>query len=128
MLAHYTAAALVNRLRGWASPNSIDTIPTSGGQEDHVSMGWNSCRALRSAVDDAMRIVAIEMVSAAEAVELRGIPPAAATGAVIQRIRQDIPRMEVDRFLAPDLAAAERLVSRGELLAAAETVTGPLQR
>jgi histidine ammonia-lyase len=128
MLAHYTAAALVNRLRGWASPHSIDSSPTSGGQEDHVSMGWNSCRALRSAVDDAMRIVAIEMVSAAEAVELRGMAPAAATGAVIRRIRQDIPRMEVDRFLAPDLAAAERLVCSGELLAAAETVTGPLQR
>jgi histidine ammonia-lyase len=128
MLAHYTAAALVNRLRGWAAPNSIDSIPTSGGQEDHVSMGWNSCRSLRRAVDDAARVIAIEAVSAAEAVELRGMPPGPATKAVIERIRVDIPRMEVDRFLAPDLAAAEQLVRTGALLAAAESVTGPLQR
>jgi histidine ammonia-lyase len=128
MLAHYTAAALVNRLRGWAAPNSIDSIPTSGGQEDHVSMGWNSCRSLRRAVDDAARVIAIEAVSAAEAVELRGMPPGPATAAVIERIRVDIPRMEVDRFLAPDLAAAEQLVRTGALLDAAESVTGPLHR
>jgi histidine ammonia-lyase len=128
MLAHYTAAGLVNRMRGWAAPNSIDTIPTSGGQEDHVSMGWNSCRSLRRAVDDAARVIAIEAVSAAEAVELRGLPPGPATRAVIDRIRADIPRMEVDRFLAPDLAAAEQLVRTGALLEAAEAVTGPLQR
>ncbi|HSS09684.1 MAG TPA: aromatic amino acid lyase, partial [Acidimicrobiales bacterium] len=126
MLAHYTAAALVNRLRGYASPNSVDSIPTSGGQEDHVSMGWNACRALKRAVDDAMRIVAVEAVCAAEATELRGVAPGPATGAVIERIRLEIPRMDVDRFLAPDLAAAERLVRTGAIRDAAESVTGPL--
>jgi histidine ammonia-lyase len=127
MLAHYTAAALVNRLRGHAAPSSIDSISTSGGQEDHVSMGWNACRSLRRSVADLTRVVAIEAVCAAEAVELRGIEPGAATRAAIGALRAEIPRMEVDRFLAPDLAAAERLVGRGAVLAAVEAVSGPLE-
>ncbi|MGH9069188.1 MAG: histidine ammonia-lyase, partial [Acidimicrobiales bacterium] len=80
MLAHYTAAALVNRLRGHAFPSSVDSISTSGGQEDHVSMGWNACRALRRAVADLTRIVAIELVCAAEAVELRASDAGAGAG------------------------------------------------
>ena len=127
MLAHYTAAALVNRLRGHAAPSSIDSISTSGGQEDHVSMGWNGCRALRHAVADLTRLVAIETVCAAEAVELRGIPPGAATRAVIDVLRSEIPRMDRDRFLAPDLARAERLVGDGTVLGAAAGVVGVLQ-
>ena len=122
MLAHYTAAAVVNRMRSHAAPSSCDTISTSAGQEDHVSMGWNACRSLRAAVADALRVVAIEVVCAAEAVELRGLPPAAATGPVIARLRQDVARMDVDRFLAPDLAAAEELVRSGALLDATPAV------
>jgi histidine ammonia-lyase len=118
MLAHYTAAAAVNRLRSTASPSSCDTISTSAGQEDHVSMGWNACRQLRLAVADAMRVVAIELVCAAEAVELRGIAPAPATAAVLACLRRSVPRMEVDRFLAPDLAAVEGLVRSGAVLRA----------
>lgn len=126
MLAHYTAAALVNRLRGAAAPSSIDSISTSGGQEDHVSMGWNACRSLNRAVADLIRLVAVEAVCAAEAVELRGIPPGDATAAAVEALRRDIPRMDVDRFLAPDLAAAERLVRDGVLIDAVEQVTGRL--
>ncbi|MEW6153823.1 MAG: histidine ammonia-lyase [Actinomycetota bacterium] len=118
MLAHYTAAALVNRLRGHASPSSCDSVPTSAGQEDHVSMGWNGCLSLRLAVADAMRVAAVELVCAAEAVELRGIPPARATGAALAALRRRVPRMDADRFLAPDLAAAEDLVRSGALLRA----------
>ena len=118
MLAHYTAAALVNRLRGHAAPASCDTISTSAGQEDHVSMGWNACVSLRAAVRDAMRVTAIELVCAAEAVELRGVPPAVATGAAVACLRDRIPRMDVDRFLAPDLAEAEDLVRSGAVLRA----------
>jgi histidine ammonia-lyase len=126
MLAHYTGAAIVNRLRALAAPQSTDTIPTSGGQEDHVSMGWNACRSLRLAVADAIRIVAVEAVCAAEAIELRGLPPARATGAVVEALRARIPRMDADRFLAPDLAAAETLVRDGTLLRAAAAVAGEL--
>ncbi|MGH9277633.1 MAG: histidine ammonia-lyase [Acidimicrobiales bacterium] len=118
MLAHYTAAALVNHLRGLAAPSSCDSISTSAGQEDHVSMGWNACRSLRAAVTDAFRVVAIELVCAAEAVDLRGLPPGPATEAVIACLRERVPRMDVDRFLAPDLAAAEALVRSGAILRA----------
>jgi histidine ammonia-lyase len=127
MLAHYTAAALVNRLRGHATPSSADSIPTSGGQEDHVSMGWNACRALRRSVGDVARVVAIEAVCAAEALELRSLPSAPATAAVVGALRRRVPRMDVDRFLAPDLAAAAEMVTDGTLLAAAEEISGPLQ-
>jgi len=118
MLAHYTAAAIVNRLRNHAIPASCDSVSTSAGQEDHVSMGWNGCLSLRSAVTDATRVIAIELVCAAEAIDLRGLPPGPATGAVVSCLRRHIPRMDVDRFVAPDLAMAEALVRSGEVLRA----------
>ena len=126
MLAHYTAAALLNRLRGHASPSSIDSVPTSGGQEDHVSMGWNACRQMRAAVTDMTRVVAIEAVCAAEALELRGMDPGPATRAVLSALRAEIPRMDSDRFLAPDLAIAEEMVRKGSLVEAVEPVVGAL--
>lgn len=126
MLAHYTAAALVNRLRAYAAPSSIDSIPTSGGQEDHTSMGWNACRSLRRSVSDVARVVAVEAVCAAEALELRGLASAPATAAAVGALRRRVARMDVDRFLAPDLAAAALMVVDGTLLAAAEEVCGPL--
>ena len=89
-------------------------------------MGWNACRKLRRAVEDATRLVGIEAVCAAEAVELRGVQPGAATDAVISALRKSIPRMDVDRFLAPDLAEAERLVASGTLVAAVEPIVGGL--
>ena len=132
MLAHYTAAAAVNRLRTHAGPASIDSISTSGGQEDHVSMGWNACRKLRASIDDAGRVLAIEILCAAQALELRregpgsfgpgighpeaGLRPSPETEAVIQRLRREVAALPTDRFLAPDLAAAERLVRTGALL------------
>ncbi len=126
MLAHYTAAAVLNRLRGHASPSSVDSVPTSGGQEDHVSMGWNACRQMREAVADTTRVVAIEAVCAAEALELRGMEPGPATRAVLRALRSRIPRMDSDRFLAPDLAQAESMVRTGTLVSAVEDVMGEL--
>ncbi|HEY0397350.1 MAG TPA: aromatic amino acid lyase, partial [Acidimicrobiia bacterium] len=120
MLAHYTAAAAVNRLRTHATPASIDSISTSGGQEDHVSMGWNGCRKLRTSIADAARVLAIEILCAAQALELRreggGQRPSPETEAVIARLRAEVAALPTDRFLAPDLAAAERLVRSGALL------------
>ena len=132
MLAHYTAAAAVNRLRTTATPASVDSISTSGGQEDHVSMGWNGCRKLRTSIDDAGRVLAIEILCAAQALELRREgtgelraghrPPGGGAAAVpgdrgrLARLRAEVPALPADRFLAPDLAAAERLVRSGALL------------
>jgi histidine ammonia-lyase len=116
MLAHYTAAGAVNRLRSFAAPASIDSISTSGGQEDHVSMGWNAARKLRLAIVDCARVLAVELLCAAQALELRRLRPSPETEAAVSRLRVDVPPMTVDRYLAPDLAAAEGLVRTGALL------------
>ncbi|NEA47139.1 histidine ammonia-lyase [Streptomyces sp. SID10815] len=129
MIAQYTQAALVSEMKRLAVPASADSIPSSAMQEDHVSMGWSAARKLRTAVGNLTRIVAIELYAAARAVELReGLTPAPATRAVIEAARAAaVGGPGPDRFLAPDLAAADAFVHDGGLLAAAETVTGPLQ-
>ena len=128
MLGQYTAASLVTENRRLAVPASADSIPTSGMQEDHVSLGWSAGMKLRTAVDNLTNILAIEALVAAAGLELRveglreqhpGIAPGARTGAVLQRIRQAVEPMRTDRFLAADIAAVARLVAAGELPRAA---------
>ncbi|GHF61959.1 histidine ammonia-lyase [Streptomyces mashuensis] len=127
MIAQYTQAALVSEMKRLAVPASVDSIPSSAMQEDHVSMGWSAARKLRTAVDALTRVVAVELVAATRAVELRGGEPAPATRAVLDAVRAaGVGGPGEDRFLAPDLAAAEAFVRSGGLVAAAETVTGPL--
>ncbi|MFI8350331.1 histidine ammonia-lyase [Streptomyces sp. NPDC085596] len=129
MIAQYTQAALVSELKRLAVPASADSIPSSAMQEDHVSMGWSAARKLRTAVDNLTRIIAVELYAAARAVELReGLEPAPASRAVIEAARAaGVGGPGPDRFLAPDLAAADAFVRGGGLVAAAETVTGPLR-
>ena len=96
-------------------------------QEDHVSMGWSAARKLRRAVDGLARVLAVELVTAARGVELRApLSPGAATAAVIGALRGRVGGPGPDRFLAPELEAAYELVRSGEVVAAAESVTGPL--
>ncbi|AXK33851.1 histidine ammonia-lyase [Streptomyces armeniacus] len=130
MIAQYTQAALVSELKRLAVPASADSIPSSAMQEDHVSMGWSAARKLRTAVDNLTRIIAIELYAAARAVELRaaeGPVPAPASRAVLAAARDaGVAGAGQDRHLAPDMAAAEAFVRSGGLVAAAESVTGPL--
>lgn len=120
MIPHYTAAALAAECKRLAVPASVDSIPTSAMQEDHVSMGWAACRKLRRAVDLVTKVVAIEAVVAARALELRApLTPAPATAAAVARLRRDLPGPGPDRFLAPELAAADHLVASGTLFDAA---------
>ncbi|MEU6989696.1 histidine ammonia-lyase [Streptomyces sp. NPDC046465] len=128
MIAQYTQAALVSEMKRLAVPASADSIPSSAMQEDHVSMGWSAARKLRTAVDNLTRIVAIELYAATRAVELReGLTPAPATRAVVEAIRKaGVEGPGPDRFLAPDLAAADTFVRTGALVAAVEPVTGAL--
>jgi histidine ammonia-lyase len=97
-------------------------------QEDHVSMGWSAARKLRTAVDNLTRIVAIELYAATRAVELRtGLTPAPASQAAIAAARAaGVAGPGPDRFLSPDLEAADAFVRGGHLVAAVEPVTGPL--
>jgi histidine ammonia-lyase len=127
MLTQYTAAALVADCKVLAHPASVDSIPTSGNQEDHVSMGWTAGLKLRRVTANVRRALAIEALCAAQAVDLRGpLRPGAAVAAVLDRVRDQVPALDEDRYLAPDLAALERLVADGTLVAAAEEVVGPL--
>ena len=127
MIAQYTQAALVSGMKRAANPASVDSIPSSAMQEDHVSMGWSAARKLRSTVDDLRRVLAIELVTAARALDLRQpLAPAAGTGAALAVLRQTVPGPGPDRFLAPELAAAEDLLRSGELVTAVEAEIGGL--
>ncbi|MHB2024740.1 MAG: histidine ammonia-lyase [Mycobacteriales bacterium] len=126
MLAQYTAAALVAENKILAHPASVDTIPTSGNQEDHVSMGFGAVRKLRDVVANCRRVLAIELLCAAQAIDLRaGIAdPARPTGAVHAALRERVAAMPEDRELSPQIDAVTEMIP--ELLSSAAAVTGGL--
>jgi histidine ammonia-lyase len=133
MIAQYTQAAVVSEMKRLAVPASVDSIPSSAMQEDHVSMGWSAARKLRRAVDGLTRVLAIELLTAARALDLRSpLEPAAATGAVVAGLRAEtggvgVPGPGTDRFLAPEIEAAVGYVASGAAVHAAEAVTGALE-
>ncbi len=128
MVAQYTAAALVAENRRLAAPASVDSIPTSGMQEDHVSMGWGAALKLRGVLDNLAHILAVELVAAARAQDLRRpLKASPATAAVRDALRGQVAGVGADRVLAPELAAAEDLIRRAAILEAAQSVVGPLQ-
>lgn len=123
MIAQYTQAGLVSENKRLATPASVDSIPSSAMQEDHVSMGWSAARKLRKVVDNLARILAIELVTAARAIELReGLKPAPATARVVAELRKMVPGVGPDRFLSPELEAATSLVNSGSIVSAAREV------
>ncbi|MEV5443270.1 histidine ammonia-lyase [Streptomyces sp. NPDC052644] len=128
MIAQYTQAALVSEMKRLAVPASADSIPSSAMQEDHVSMGWSAARKLRTAIGNLNRVLAVELYAATRAIELRhGLTPAPASRAVIDALRAaGVQGPGPDRFLAPDLEAADAFVRDGGVIAAVEPVTGPL--
>ena len=111
MIAQYTQAALVSENKRLAVPASVDSIPSSAMQEDHVSMGWHAGRKLRLAVANLRRIIAIELVTAARAIDLRApLKPAPKTSALIAELRRHVAGPGPDRDLSDELAAAEALL------------------
>ncbi|HEX4723002.1 MAG TPA: histidine ammonia-lyase [Pseudonocardiaceae bacterium] len=116
MIAHYTQAAIVSELKRLAVPASVDSIPSSAMQEDHVSMGWSAARKLRKAVDGLTTVLAVELLTAARALDLRApLTPAPATAAVVAKLRETVAGPGPDRHLAPEIAAAEQLIRNGEV-------------
>ncbi|MGW5642373.1 histidine ammonia-lyase [Saccharopolyspora sp. NPDC003752] len=114
MIAHYTQAGLVAELKRLAVPASVDSIPTSAMQEDHVSMGWSAARKLRRAIDGLTTVLAVELLTAARALDLRApLQPGPATGAVRDLLRTRVPGPGPDRHTAPEIAAAEELIRSG---------------
>ncbi|MGI8646169.1 MAG: histidine ammonia-lyase, partial [Nocardioides sp.] len=128
MIAQYTQAAIVSELKRLAVPASVDSIPSSAMQEDHVSMGWSAARKLRRSVDGLSRVVAIEVLTAARALDFRApLEPSPATGAVVRLLRDaGIEGPGPDRHLSPEIEAAVSLVQSGAVLAATESVIGEL--
>jgi histidine ammonia-lyase len=128
MIGQYTAAALVAECKRLAVPASVDTIPTSAMQEDHVSMGWAAARKLRTAIDHLSKVLAIELVTAARGIDLREpLLPARGTGAARDALRNGgVPGPGPDRPLSRELEAAARLVADGTILTAIEQEVGPL--
>jgi histidine ammonia-lyase len=127
MIAQYTQAAMVADNRRLAVPASVDSLPTSAMQEDHVSMGWGAARKLRLSVANLSRILAVELVCAAHGLDLRApLAPGAATAVALAAVREHVDGPGPDRPLAPDLAAAEALIAGGGLVDAVETQIGEL--
>ena len=127
MIAQYTQAAIVSELKRLANPASVDSIPSSAMQEDHVSMGWSAARKLRRAIDGLTRVLAVEMYTAARGIEMRApLAASPATAAVIAAIRESVPGPGTDRYLSPEIDAVVAMAASGALVAAAESVTGPL--
>lgn len=117
MIAQYTQAALVSENKRLAVPASVDSIPSSAMQEDHVSMGWSAARKLRKAVENLTHIIAIELVTAARAIELRApLQPSPITKSVINSLREVMPGPGPDRYLSPELRQASNFVAMGRVM------------
>lgn len=126
MIAHYTQAAMVAESRRLATPASVDSIPTSALQEDHVSMGWGAVRKLRSTVINLRNVLAVELSAATRGVELREPRPAPGVSAATRAIRELIPGVGPDRWLAPELELVAGAVGDGRVVRSVEASIGEL--
>jgi len=127
MLVQYTAASLVSESKWLAHPAAVDSITSSAGQEDHVSMGMTSARHARECVANAETVVALEILAAAQALDLRApLQPGGGTEAARRAVREVVPTLVADRELGPDMDAAMQLVRGGGLVGAVQEVVGPL--
>lgn len=126
MIAQYTAAAVVNESATLCGPSSAHSIPVSGNQEDHVSMGLTAARRARMVLANTRIVLAIELLCAAQAVSLRKLETGLGLRPVLARLRRDVAPLERDRVVAKDIEAARALVENGELLREAEAAIGPL--
>jgi histidine ammonia-lyase len=125
MIAQYTQAALVSECKGLAHPASVDSIPTSGSQEDHVSMGWTAGLQLHAVLQHVAAVLAIEALCGAQALDLRApLAPAAGTAAARDAVRRVVAHLDEDREMAPDIAAATALVAGGGLAGAVAEEVG----
>jgi len=128
MIAQVAAASLVSENKVLSHPASVDSIPTSANKEDYVSMGAAAAVKTRNAVRNATQVLAIELLAACQALDLRApLKPGPATGAVHKLVRQVVPALVNDRILANDMATASALIAAGEVVRVAENVVGELR-
>jgi histidine ammonia-lyase len=125
MIAQYTAAALVSENKVYAHPASIDSIPTSAGQEDHVSMGNHAGLKLLPILENAERVVAIELLCAAQGVDfLAPRRPGTGTGALHAALRELVPFLEEDRILNDEIETVTRVITDDAFIAEVEAAGG----
>ena len=114
MIVQYVAAALVNEMKILAQPASIDSIPTSAGMEDFVSMGVTSAHKLLRVIEQAQQVIAIELLCAAQMLEFRKpLKPGEGVQQAYELVRSYVPKLEHDRVLAPDIATMTSVVKEG---------------
>jgi histidine ammonia-lyase len=118
MISQYVQAALVAENRVLAHPASVDSVPTSGSQEDHVSMGWGAGKKLLTVLENVRRVLAIEILCAVQGIECRQpLRPAPGTGRIVELVREKVPRLEEDRSLSADIEAVTALIAGGSISA-----------
>ena len=128
MIMQYTAAALVSENKVLAHPDSVDSIPTSANQEDHVSMGAAATHHARQILDNVKAVLAIELLTAAQALDFKKpLRPGKGSEAAYHHIRQLIPFMERDRVLYPDTERVIKMIQDGSLVESVERVVGHLE-
>ena len=120
MITQYVQAALVAENKVLAHPASVDTVPTSAGQEDHVSMGWGAARKLLTVIENVRRVLAIEILCATQAIGYRApLEPAPRTGRLIEAVRENVPALQGDRSHSADIEAVAAMIENGEIAALA---------
>ena len=128
MIPQYTAAAIVSENKVLAHPSVVDSIPTSANQEDHVSMGGYSARKGRQILDNTNRVIAVEMVNAAQGMDFRApLKPGKGSGAAFKEFRKHVPFYDKDQFMQPLLLKSLELVENGTVVKAVEEAIGELK-
>lgn len=128
MIAQYTAASLVSENKVLCHPSSVDSIPTSANQEDHVSMGTTSARKLQRIARNVSHVLAIELLVAAQGIELRSaLPVGKGVAAALKFVRSVVPHLDEDRVIADDIRKLQEKVIDGSLITAVEEAVGPLE-
>lgn len=114
MIVHVAAAALLNESKVLSNPSSVDSVPTSGGKEDHVSMGMTGALKLRQVVSNAEHVLAIELICAAQGLEYRlPLKPALQVGAAAELVRQTVPPLKEDRALSDEIGQLAHKIREG---------------
>ena len=127
MIAQYTAAALVSENKVLAHPASVDSIPTSADQEDHVSMGTIAARKASSILENVKNVIAIEYMCATQGIDLLApLETSHPLEVAKSSIRKVVPKLEDDRTLTPDIEKIRNIMTTGEIISQVEKITGPL--
>ncbi|MPM94232.1 Histidine ammonia-lyase [bioreactor metagenome] len=128
MIVQYSAASLVSENKILAHPASVDSIPSSANQEDHVSMGTIAARKARSIIENARRVIAMEIMCACQAIDLRGNKGLGkGTAPAYDAVRKLVHMLEEDRILYEDINECEALIINGEMIRATEKAVGQMQ-